>query len=177
MAIATTSWEAITYTGNFMKDSNTPRWNNRTAKYLTAQTVFDKRAVERQRTGKKQFTQQQIRTGAAASGKIRVQTHNDNRSDMQNSEERAQRPSHAQSSSQNCRRMYLNRRIQGKTNTDQKLQPASKAKEEQDARKQSGSTRNDHAIRNRESDPERNQRGKRAAEDGERNRAGNQKRK
>jgi hypothetical protein len=47
MAVATTSGKAIAYTGNFVKDSNTPRWNNRTAKYLTAQTVFDKRAVER----------------------------------------------------------------------------------------------------------------------------------
>jgi hypothetical protein len=33
MAVTTTSGEAIAYTGNFVKDSNTPRWNNRTAKY------------------------------------------------------------------------------------------------------------------------------------------------
>jgi hypothetical protein len=47
ISVATTSGEAIAYTGNFVKDSNTPRWNNRTAKYLAAQTVFNKRAVER----------------------------------------------------------------------------------------------------------------------------------
>jgi hypothetical protein len=54
MAIATTNREAITCTGNFVKDSNTPRWNNRTAKYLAAQTVFDKRAVERPWTDREQ---------------------------------------------------------------------------------------------------------------------------
>ncbi len=47
MAVTTTSGEAIAYTGNFVKDSNTPRWKNRTAKYITAQAVFDERAVER----------------------------------------------------------------------------------------------------------------------------------
>jgi hypothetical protein len=47
MAVATTSGEALAYTGNFVKDSNTPHWNNRTAKYITAQAVFDARAVER----------------------------------------------------------------------------------------------------------------------------------
>jgi hypothetical protein len=47
MAVATTSGEAIAYTGNFVKDSITPRWNNRTAEYITAQAVFDERAVER----------------------------------------------------------------------------------------------------------------------------------
>jgi hypothetical protein len=72
--------------------------------------------------------------------------------------------------------MYLNRWILGKTNTDRKLQPASKAEEEQDTRNQTGSTPNDHTIHNRESNPERNQRGKRAAEEGERNRAGDPKR-
>jgi hypothetical protein len=54
MAIATTNREAITCTGNFVKDSNTPRWNNRTAKYLAAQTGFDKRAVERPWTDREQ---------------------------------------------------------------------------------------------------------------------------
>jgi hypothetical protein len=47
MAGTTTSREAIAYTGNFVKDSNTPRWNNRTAKYITAQAVFEERAVGR----------------------------------------------------------------------------------------------------------------------------------
>jgi hypothetical protein len=47
MAVATTSGEAIAYTGNSKKDINTARWNNRTPKCITAQAVFDKRAVER----------------------------------------------------------------------------------------------------------------------------------
>jgi hypothetical protein len=47
MAVAMTSREAIAYRGNFVMDSNTPRWNNRTTKYITAQAVFDERAVER----------------------------------------------------------------------------------------------------------------------------------
>jgi hypothetical protein len=47
MAVPTTSRQSIAYTGNFVKDSNTPRWNNRTAKYITARAVFDERAVER----------------------------------------------------------------------------------------------------------------------------------
>jgi hypothetical protein len=48
MAVATTSGEAIAYTGNVKQDSNTPRWNNRaSAKCITAQAVFNKRAVER----------------------------------------------------------------------------------------------------------------------------------
>jgi hypothetical protein len=47
MAFATTSGEAMAYTGDFVKDSNTPRWNNRTKKYITAQAVFDARAVAR----------------------------------------------------------------------------------------------------------------------------------
>jgi hypothetical protein len=48
MAVATTSGEAIAYTRNVKQDSNTPRWNNRaSAKCITAQAVFDKRAVER----------------------------------------------------------------------------------------------------------------------------------
>jgi hypothetical protein len=47
MAVAMTSGEAIAYTGNFEKDSNTPRWNNRTVKCITAQAVFDERAEER----------------------------------------------------------------------------------------------------------------------------------
>jgi hypothetical protein len=54
MDVATTSRDAITCTGNFVKDSNTPRWNNRTAKYLAAQTVFDKRAVDRPWTDREQ---------------------------------------------------------------------------------------------------------------------------
>jgi hypothetical protein len=41
MAVAKTSGEAIAYTGNFVKDSNTPCWNNRTEKYIAAQAVFD----------------------------------------------------------------------------------------------------------------------------------------
>jgi hypothetical protein len=45
-----------------------------------------------------------------------------------------------------------------------------------DTKNKSGSTRNNHTIRNRESDPERNQRGKRDAEDGKRNRVGDPKR-
>jgi hypothetical protein len=47
MAVATTSGDAIAFTGNFVKDSNTLRWNNRKAKYITAQAVFNARAVER----------------------------------------------------------------------------------------------------------------------------------
>jgi hypothetical protein len=48
MAVATTSGEAIAYTGNVKQDSNTPQWNNRaSAKCITAQAVFEKRAVER----------------------------------------------------------------------------------------------------------------------------------
>jgi hypothetical protein len=48
MAVATTSGEAIAYTGNVKPDSNTPRWNNRASeKCITAQAVFKKRAVER----------------------------------------------------------------------------------------------------------------------------------
>jgi hypothetical protein len=48
MAVATTSGEAIAYTGNVKQDSNTPRWNNRaSAKCITIQAVFDKRAVDR----------------------------------------------------------------------------------------------------------------------------------
>jgi hypothetical protein len=50
MAVTTTSGEAIAHTGNFVKDSNTARWNNRTAKYILAQAVFDVRAVEKPRT-------------------------------------------------------------------------------------------------------------------------------
>jgi hypothetical protein len=93
MAVATTSGEAIAYTGDFVKDSNTPRWNNRTKKYITAQAVFDARAVARPWTdGEMAKIASRINeygAGAAASGEIRVQRHNDDRSDMQNSEERA----------------------------------------------------------------------------------------
>jgi hypothetical protein len=77
------------------------------------------KTVDGQRTDENRSMQQRIWMGTAASGKIRVQTHNDNRSDMQNSEERAQQPTHAQSSNQDCRRMHLNRRFQGQSNTDQ----------------------------------------------------------
>jgi hypothetical protein len=47
MAVSTTSGEEIAYTGDFVKDNNTPRWNNRTEKYITAQAVFNARAVAR----------------------------------------------------------------------------------------------------------------------------------
>jgi hypothetical protein len=47
MPVSTTSGKAVAYTGNLKKDSNTPRWNNRTAKCITVQSVFNKRAVER----------------------------------------------------------------------------------------------------------------------------------
>jgi hypothetical protein len=47
MAVTTTNGEAIAYTGDFVKDSNTPRWNNGTKKYITAQAVFKARAVAR----------------------------------------------------------------------------------------------------------------------------------
>jgi hypothetical protein len=47
IAVATSNGEAIAYTGNFFKDSNTPRWNNRTKNYIAAQAVFDARAVSR----------------------------------------------------------------------------------------------------------------------------------
>jgi hypothetical protein len=54
MSVATTSGEAITCTGNFVKDSNTPRWNNMTAKYPAAQTVFNNKAVDRPWTDREQ---------------------------------------------------------------------------------------------------------------------------
>jgi hypothetical protein len=94
-----------------VKDSNTPRWNNRTAKYITAQAVFDARAVERP------WMDREL---------VKIASRN-------NKYGWAQQPTHAQNSNQDCRRMHLNRWLQGKTNTDQRLQPTSKATEEEDA--------------------------------------------
>jgi hypothetical protein len=77
MAVATTSGEAITCTGNFVKDSNTPRWNNRTAKYLAAQTVFDKRAVDRPWTDREEGKSIQATKNTDGSSRKRQDTSAD----------------------------------------------------------------------------------------------------
>jgi hypothetical protein len=70
MSVATTSREAIAYTGNVGQDSNTPRWNNRASKKcITAQAVLKNSAVERP------WTHAELAKIAARNDKYRQEQH------------------------------------------------------------------------------------------------------